>query len=318
MASIVERVQRLLDLLDLVEKTFDPAAIERQLGLLLCNRLQEVADLLRSHYPDEGEVDRADGDSAGNSATGAETAPPVRVVCKEENRGAETASPVRVVWKEENRGAETAPPVRVVCKEENRGAETAPPVGVVCKEENRGADTTTASPSADVIIVESPQTGGLFSAQQLSSQPIEISPSPPSSSLPSSPSHPSPVNQQQLSSQPQSRPQQFANQQQSYAEIYRETLTSPQPPEEEPALKRRRLEAEAIVKKAQKPKTYACGVSYQDGLKERDFSNRVKRQIQDKLPDLSTHKRLFHYMVFATLDRLNCNHCSECPNHPDT
>ena len=177
MASIVERVQRLLDLLDLVEKTFDPAAIERQLGLLLCNRLQEVADLLRSHYPDEGEVDRADGDSAGNSAT----------------------------------GAETAPPVRVVCKEENRGAETAPPVGVVCKEENRGADTTTASPSADVIIVESPQTGGLFSAQQLSSQPIEISPSPPSSSLPSSPSHPSPVNQQQLSSQPQSRPQQFAN-----------------------------------------------------------------------------------------------------------
>lgn len=267
MASIVERVQRLLDLLDLVEKTFDPAAIERQLGLLLCNRLQEVADLLRSHYPDEGEVDRADGDSAGNSATGAETAPPVRVVCKEENRG---------------------------------------------------ADTTTASPSADVIIVESPQTGGLFSAQQLSSQPIEISPSPPSSSLPSSPSHPSPVNQQQLSSQPQSRPQQFANQQQSYAEIYRETLTSPQPPEEEPALKRRRLEAEAIVKKAQKPKTYACGVSYQDGLKERDFSNRVKRQIQDKLPDLSTHKRLFHYMVFATLDRLNCKHCSECPNHPDT
>ena len=260
--SIVERVQRLLDLLDLVEKTFDPAAIERQLGLHLCNRLQEVADLLRNHYPDEGEVGRADGDSAGNSATGAETAPPGRVVCKEENRG---------------------------------------------------ADTTTASPNADVIIVESPQTG------KLSSQPIEISPSPslsPSSSSPSSPSHPLPVNQQQLSSLPQSRPQQFANQQQSYAELYRETVTSP-PPEEEPALKRRRLEAQAIVKKVQKPKTYACGVSYQDGLKEREFSNRVKRQIQDKLPELSTHKRLFHYMVFATLDRLNCNHCSECPNQLD-
>lgn len=251
--SIVERVQRLLELLDLVEKTFDPAAIERQLGLLLCNRLQEVADLLRNHYPDEGEVGRADGHCA----------------------------------------------------------ETAPPGRVVCKEENRGADTTTASPSADVIIVESPQTG------KLSSQPIEISPSPPLSPSSSSPSHPLPVNQQQLSSLPQSRPQQFANQQQSYAEMYRETVTSP-PPEEEPALKRRRLEAQAIVKKVQKPKTYACGVSYQDGLKERDFSNKVKRQIQDKLPELSTHKRLFHYMVFATLDRLNCNHCSECPNQLDT
>ena len=292
-------VQRLLDLLDLVEKTFDPAAIERQLGLLLCNRLEEVADLLRNHYPDsddESEVGRADGDSA-------ETAPPVlvRVVCREEDRGAETAPPVpvRVVCREEDRGAETAPPVpvRVVCREEDRGAETAPPVPVrvVCKEEDRGADTTTGSPSADVVIVESPQIG------RLSSHPIEISPSPPSS-----PTHPLP-------------PPQSANQQQSYAEIYRETVISP-PPEEGPALKRRRLEAQAIVKKVQKPKTYtcACGVSYQDGLEERDFSNRVKREIQAKLPALSTHKRLFHYMVFATLDRLNCSHCSECPNQLDT
>ena len=248
--SLVERVQRLLDLLDLVQKTFDPAAIERQLGLLLCNRLEEVADLLRNHYPDE--VGRADGDSAGirNSATGVETAPPV-------------------------------------------------PVGVVCKEEDRGADTTTGSPSADVVIVESPEIG------RLSSHPIEISPSPSSSpSPPSSPIHPLP-------------PPQSANQQQSYAEIYRETVISP-PPEEGPALKRRRLEAQAIVKKVQKPKTYACGVSYQDGLEERDFSNRVKREIKDKLPALSTHKQLFHYMVFATLDRLNCNHCSECPNQLDT
>lgn len=82
---------------------------------------------------------------------------------------------------------------------------------------------------------------------------------------------------------------------------------------DEPAKKRRR-EAEAMVKKMQRPKTFACGISYQGDENERNFSEGFKDDVRKHLPALRTHQHLFHYMAWATTERLECSHCRLCPN----
>lgn len=82
---------------------------------------------------------------------------------------------------------------------------------------------------------------------------------------------------------------------------------------DEPARKRRR-EAENLVKKLDKPKTFTCGVSYPGDQKERDFSEGAKNNIKANLPALKNHRHLFHYMAWATMERLECEHCRKCTN----
>ena len=82
---------------------------------------------------------------------------------------------------------------------------------------------------------------------------------------------------------------------------------------DEPAKKRRR-EAENLVKQLDRPKTYNCGISYQGDQKERDFSEGAKANIKANLPALRNHRHLFHYMAWATMERLECEHCRKCTN----
>lgn len=82
---------------------------------------------------------------------------------------------------------------------------------------------------------------------------------------------------------------------------------------DEPLLKRRR-ESEAVVQSLDKQKTFSCGISYTGDHKEKEFSDNAKKKIKAALPALKKHVHLFHYMVFATNDRIYCEHCKECPN----
>ena len=82
---------------------------------------------------------------------------------------------------------------------------------------------------------------------------------------------------------------------------------------DEPARKRRR-EASEMVKNLKRTESLQCGCSYTDGENERKFSDNSKKEIKKLLPDLKTNKHLFHYMVFATLEHLNCDYCRQCPN----
>ena len=86
------------------------------------------------------------------------------------------------------------------------------------------------------------------------------------------------------------------------------------PPRLDEQARKRRREAEEMVKSMKPTKSFACGCSYQDGEEERSFSNDSKKKIKELLPALKTNKPLFHFMVFATLDRLECEHCRQCPN----
>ena len=95
------------------------------------------------------------------------------------------------------------------------------------------------------------------------------------------------------------------------------SLYRPQPQIlDEPAKKRRR-EAEEMVKKLDRPKTYSCGVPYSGDEKEHEFSEKSKQKIRSALPALKTHRHLFRYMVWSTVERLECQHCRQCTNeHP--
>ena len=78
--------------------------------------------------------------------------------------------------------------------------------------------------------------------------------------------------------------------------------------------RKRRKEAEDLVKSMTQSKSSTCGVSYTGDQGEKKFSDDAKRQLQDRLPALKTHRHMFRYMVWATLERLDCNHCRQCPN----
>ena len=92
-------------------------------------------------------------------------------------------------------------------------------------------------------------------------------------------------------------------------------FTNPQPPAPlDEVAKKRRREAEALVSKLQKKKTFTCGVSYPGDEKERDFSEGIKRDLRRHLPALKTHMHLFRYMAWATMERLECQHCRKCTN----
>ncbi len=80
---------------------------------------------------------------------------------------------------------------------------------------------------------------------------------------------------------------------------------------DEPARKRRR-EAEAMVQRLQRPKTFSCGISYQGDEKEREFSEGIKEDLRHHLPALKNHRHIFHYMAWATRERLECPHCRKC------
>ena len=93
-------------------------------------------------------------------------------------------------------------------------------------------------------------------------------------------------------------------------------FTNPQPPAPlDEATKKRRREAQALVRQLdQKKKTFTCGVSYPGDEKEHDFSEGIKGDLRRHLPALKTHRHLFHYMAWVTMDRLECQHCQKCPN----
>ncbi len=78
--------------------------------------------------------------------------------------------------------------------------------------------------------------------------------------------------------------------------------------------KKRRCEAENMVKQISKRTNYTCGVSYSGDLEEHKFSDGIKKDLREKLPALKNHRHIFHYMAFATTDRLECSHCRLCPN----
>ena len=88
----------------------------------------------------------------------------------------------------------------------------------------------------------------------------------------------------------------------------------PEPEVIDEQTRKRRSEAERIVKKLEKQKTYRCGLSYTGDENEKRSSDKAKEELKRKLPALRTNRHLFHYMVWATTERLDCNYCRECPN----
>ena len=82
---------------------------------------------------------------------------------------------------------------------------------------------------------------------------------------------------------------------------------------DEPERKRRR-EAEEMVQSLSRSTQSSCGVQYTGDQAERQFSDDAKEKIRKRLPALKNHKHLFRYMVWATLERLDCDHCRQCPN----
>ena len=78
--------------------------------------------------------------------------------------------------------------------------------------------------------------------------------------------------------------------------------------------RKRRREAEEMVKKLPKPQTYSCGLSYTTGdKKEKKFSDGIKEDLKHQLPALKVNRDIFHYMAWATTQRLECDHCRKCP-----
>ena len=78
--------------------------------------------------------------------------------------------------------------------------------------------------------------------------------------------------------------------------------------------RKRQREAEALAERLQKRKAHSCGCSYTDDEEGYKFQDESKKRIKKALPALKTHKLLFNYMLLATLDRINCDHCLDCPN----
>ena len=78
--------------------------------------------------------------------------------------------------------------------------------------------------------------------------------------------------------------------------------------------RKRRREAEEMVKKLNKRQTHSCGLSYTGDKTEKEFSDGIKEDLKHKLPALKGHREIFHYMAWATTERLECDHCRQCPN----
>ena len=78
-------------------------------------------------------------------------------------------------------------------------------------------------------------------------------------------------------------------------------------------------DAEKIVDKlgiSQKSsRNYSCGVNYTSGdEKEKKISDGIKIYLKNHLPVLRYNREIFHYMVWAAFERLECDHCRKCPN----
>jgi len=89
---------------------------------------------------------------------------------------------------------------------------------------------------------------------------------------------------------------------------------NPKPASKDEHAKKRQREAELMVKKLNRPQSYSCGISYQGDEKEKDFSDGIKSDLKNHLPSLKNHRHFFHYMAWATTERLECDHCRKCPN----
>ena len=125
-------------------------------------------------------------------------------------------------------------------------------------------------------------------------------------------SAPASVVTQPATLQPQLGPQQ-QNLQQGRPSMYKRFSNSQPEPLDAIARKRRR-EAEEMVRKLDRPQSYTCGLSYTGDERERDFSNGIKEDLKHHLPALKINRHIFHYMAWATTQRLECNHCKKCPN----
>ena len=78
--------------------------------------------------------------------------------------------------------------------------------------------------------------------------------------------------------------------------------------------RKRRREAEELVRSLNRPSSYTCGVSYSGDREEKQFSDDAKGKIKERLPALKNHKHIFRYMVWTTLERLDCTYCRQCTN----
>ncbi len=87
-----------------------------------------------------------------------------------------------------------------------------------------------------------------------------------------------------------------------------------EPPRLDEHAKRHRQEAEEMARKLEKRPNYSCGVNYSGDEEEKRFSDGFKNDIKVHLPSLKNHKLIFHYMAWATRERLECDHCRKCTN----
>ena len=65
------------------------------------------------------------------------------------------------------------------------------------------------------------------------------------------------------------------------------------------AERKRRKEAEELVKSMKQSKSFTCGVSYTGDEAEKRYSDDAKESIRSRLPALHTHRHLFRYMVWG-------------------
>ena len=84
---------------------------------------------------------------------------------------------------------------------------------------------------------------------------------------------------------------------------------------DQPARKRIH-ESEMLVKKLEKRPAFSCGISYMGDEKEKEYSDRFKLALKQQLPALKTHRHMFRYMAWATVERSDCPHCRQCTNDP--
>ncbi len=107
---------------------------------------------------------------------------------------------------------------------------------------------------------------------------------------------------------------QLPQQRSAPASMYKRFDSSPPPNVLDEVAKKRRLEAERMVDQLKKKTTFSCGVGYTGDKQEKDFSDGIKEDIKKHLPALKIQMHLFHYMAWATTERLECAHCRQCPN----
>ena len=93
-----------------------------------------------------------------------------------------------------------------------------------------------------------------------------------------------------------------------------QSYTRPQPEVLDEPARKRRCEADALVKSLKRPKTFSCGISYQGDANEKEYSDGVKEFMKKHLPALKNHRHIFRYMAWTTQERIECEHCKQCPN----